>query len=329
MSLIADPITLDTANAVSDARRNGRGDNSSETAVGCIGQVVSWPYATDSNGQTYPSGLLGVSIGAADLYNQGVTAFNTGLIAVPDTLPAGWTPRAVQEHCRGIGLGMLKGQMCPFSYTGSTGGYYVGWETDGTTSPQAPRIAGESTLYPYIFWPENLGSAAFHFNDVNGWGPTGKSMGLRYFRSRVVYTGIFDPVYYDYGQFQIVRSLTPASAIPLDPVTGLWTDADATVWTSPHITADYDSGYLFDVTDADFKAPAGTRAYFSSRFTLHTAATNPADPPNTWRRPTFDLISASEHWWGPRLDIPLPFPVFGENNTVAPGGVYPGILPGY
>lgn len=324
--VVGNPSGLQGSNSRALARLHGRGATLFESASGTIGVVAPWPHSTDTNGQAYPSGLLGVSFTKSALFTA--AGFNASAIAVPETLPGGYLPRVVRDNANGYGQDSSRGQYAPFALASYSGAFCTGWKTNGSGADQSPRIRNTATLESYPFFPENLADNGFHFNSVNRDGPGAYLMGLRYLKSRVVYTGIFDPFYYDYGQFQIVRWTNPATVMTPDPTTGLF-PVDATLWTSPHITADYNTGFLYDVIDLDFKAPTGTRALFASFFTLHTAATNPADPPNIWRFPTTPFISAVEHWWGPRLDIPLPFTVFGEGANVAPGGVVSGILTGY
>jgi hypothetical protein len=324
--VVANPSTLQGANAASWCRRHGRGDTLFESQLGTIGNVEPWPYTVDSNGQSYPSGLLGVSFSTV----ADPALYASTLIAVPDTLPAGYLSRSARDIARGIGQDSTVGQFAPFSLTSYIGAFCTGWLSTGTGANQAPRIRGTAGLTSYPFFPENQGSNAFTYLDNFADGPNAFLSGLRYFRTTVVgfNSGFFDPVLYDYGEFQVVRWSNPAAVMQPNTATGLF-PVDATLWTSPHITADYDSGYLYDVTDLDLKAPAGTRCFFAMFFTLHTAATNPADPPNIWRFPTASHLGAARHYWGPRLDIPLPFTVCGEGNVIAPGGVVSGILPGY
>ncbi len=239
----------------------------------------------------------------------------------------------MQEHARAIGLDSLHGQFAPFQITNPlTSTLFsrcVGWEIDGSTNPQAPRITTAAALTPYIFFPENTGSDAYQWSAVNAWGPAGKSMGLRYFQTRVVVnTSILDPSFFDYLRVRIVRHSVPLTT--QDPVSGLYDNIDATLWTSANLTTadgNWFSGFLYDVTDADFKAPAGTRCYFTSLIEKHYSAGSGSLV--TWAYPTPTNLGNIVHWWGPRLDIPFPFLVLGEGNSHAPGGVVSGIVPGY
>jgi hypothetical protein len=325
--VVGSPTGLLSANARAIARQMGRGCTISESASGTIGVVAPWPHSVDTNGQTYPSGLLGVSWDQSALFTA--AGFNATCIAVPDTLPGGFIPRTVRDIANGYGQDSSRGQFAPFSLGSFTGAYCSGWNSDGTSPNQAPRIRNSTNMESYAIFPENLADNAFNYNSTVADGPVPKLSGLRYIRTKL--TGSLDPVYYDKLRVQVVRYSTAGAMTP-DPTTGLFS-VDATLWSSgdilPGASLNYDTGYLFDVTDLDFKAPAGTRCFFQSFFTLHTAATNPADPPNQWENPPGGFISAVQHWWGPRLDIPFPFTVFGEGANVAPGGVVSGLLTGY
>ncbi len=71
-------------------------------------EVISWPFSVDEAGVSFPSGLLGIKTVSYPYATE--KAWGTGgsgttdqdlWIAVPDTLPSGWSSRVSRDHNKG------------------------------------------------------------------------------------------------------------------------------------------------------------------------------------------------------------------------------------
>jgi hypothetical protein len=335
VNLVAAGSTLQSANAASIARHQGRGYIAAESKLSTIGNVVPWPHTTDSNGVAFPAGLLGVSW--SDFYSTSETLFNTGLIAVPDTLPSGYVARNIREHQRGVGQSMQRGQFAPFTFDASGArDVGVGWVLSGTASPQAPRIRGSSALHPYHWFPENLATAAATYTDSTGSGSTTKLTGIRY--ARVTMPSLpFSPSTgtdrFPKARWRIGR-MTDGDypAFPGDYDANGLVQLDDTWFLSPELTAadmPYDSGVLVhDGATYDFHCPDGDRGYvwFAVEYYEPPVGATPGYWTSIYSSTYVGYFRAR---YGPRLDIPFPFLVTGESNRVAPGGILTGYVPGW
>lgn len=124
-----DPFVFDSGSR--PARALGRARQIKIALGHVIPTVETWPYATDSNGQSYPAGTVGVRIawvpGLDDTTEVGAVASFRALIPVPSELPAGYTARLARDH----------------NYFPGSGGSMFGqaWLTTGF-SPLPPYHAG-------------------------------------------------------------------------------------------------------------------------------------------------------------------------------------------
>jgi hypothetical protein len=301
--------------------------------------VVAWPFAVDSNGEAYPAGLVGVY--SNFVYNESAATFNQRLIAVPDTLPVGYTPRMERDHNRAPADSSKTpnriGQSSPFeivnygAFSGNTGDHCWGEDaavyTGGSITP-CPRIRTAQALTNYRFMPENLGdSAGVAIGSKAGGSHTAfnglfSSQGLRYLRIVCDFTG-YDA---NYTKCRItVGHFGDANTKVTNPgVTGgQYPALPSTIWYQQETLAGgtLDTGYVY----GGWSFPLGQRGDIAIYPEIFDSSAG------LWKvfRPLEVSPFAYSFYWQRRLDLPMPWTFSGEGGLIAPGGVVPGVIPGY
>jgi hypothetical protein len=269
--------------------------------------VVDWPYASDINGQAYPAGLVGV-ITSWDIRATVEENYDTGcIVAVPAELPSGYTPRLYRDHQhqlnQSLSIPMSIGRWTPLNAAPFSS--YFGFA--GPAADLGLRVRSTEGLHDYDWLPDNHHNLALTCNDAfTGEAPWlfGYLTGLRYFRLRIVDAGVDEKLQ--------VRMQSDGT----QPATAL-TPADTLIWEHELLSGagSYDSGYVY----INHEAPFGQRCYYQLFNYTKVAGVYVPGP-----RSVLDFEA------GPRLDIPLPFLASSvSGDVVVPGGIVPGVIPGY
>jgi hypothetical protein len=152
-----------------------------------VPQVETWPYSSDDNGRSYPAGTVGVRFTYTTQRGSDLVTFNdTGLVAVPSTLPAGYTYRWKRDHNMGPSFATSPARkgMCnpPLTYSGAYASNVYGW--DNAASDFLTNIREGNVLTPYPWMPEQVGQTAVVASQgSNALNWSGAPLtGLRYFR---------------------------------------------------------------------------------------------------------------------------------------------------
>jgi len=335
-NLLAGSIITSTANLNARTRKAARGFQSAESHVAVMPCVVPWPHATDTNGATYQHDLYGVYSGFT--YTNSEATFNASLVPVPQELPSGYTHRWKRDHNISTADNSKTpnriGQSSPFAMVAGTGRsstevfFPFDW---APLSYVAPRIRTAQALTSYNFGPENRGTSCGSTFSASG--PGGHvlftTQGLDYFRW--VLTTAFAATY---SKFRVTVGYFTDGSASSDHVGFLGSGRtyytaypDNILFQEEKVSGvAYDSGFLYNGDGThDFTVPVGERAYLQMVF----EGFNIADA--AWVLETNYTTFTRPHslQWRRRTDIPLPWTCTGENGLIAPGGVVPGIIPGY
>jgi len=321
-NLIAAPYTLGGQNTASVARRHGRGNLSTETKNSILPIVETWTKATDANGVAFPGGLIGVRTGAS--YTDSDAAREAAQVAVPATLPAGYTPRNGQSVDWFAGPGnrtATHGQWAPLPS-------FPAPAQDQATSTQY-KILGETALYTYTWLPENVGGGGTsNSNNVNHSVLT-RTAGYRYIRCNYSPVGSGLTTTRPKVRFRLgymIDGTLPPNV--LQPTGNFGVAPDVVAWEYEHATASvaYDTGFLIhDGATYNFHAPT-----FGTRICMMLYREYWVPSGSCWDLGNVNHVPSTIFYSGPRLDLALPFSVVNATGSlVAPGGVVPGVIPGY
>ncbi len=313
----------------------GRNDDLADTSGSftVIPTAEPWPHSVDSNGVAYPAGLVAVRFQYNPVFSPAVNNSEGYIVAVPDILPAGYTPSALREqfHLQTRNFHTLATPNVPafalrpgYRYEPIT--KYIGPAsvTDGTN-----MVRTDGALTPYYWMPENTGNFSEYANGltpslVAGWlqdsfGAQYPTAGFRYLRFRF-YLG-----YRDNTQINPVASVRVRVRRNADSSTtgiGSIVIYELLLPATDHLLGlnQYDTGYIFSGGTYDFYAPTpGTRCNFYFEMKLIRDDSAEETP----------VVPYLEIWSGPRLDLPFPWTVTGDAGIVAPGGILAGTVPGY
>lgn len=309
-SLRNDGLTTSISFLNNRAKRRGRtalAQSAANTFSGCIPTVVPWPHASDVNGIAYPAGLVGVRFGYQYQTPDPEATMNAALVAVPDTLPVGYTARPIRDHLPQTHVGNSQKFGLGFNpYHPST------YPSDyPTTAPWYLR--SDTGMSTYNWFPENKGNNAFYtdfpgtagnipFVDLAGatW-MNSVSAGMRYFRFRE------NPYFGTVGwknRYRIGYSTSVGTSTTM-PSTIL----DEWVFTQ---TAGLNA---FSIPQSGpYNAPVGQKVYFAIVFQLDTGSGYGFSGSRI-----FPIMGA-------RVDIPFPFTCTGLDasggHLIAPGGTF-------
>lgn len=312
--------------------RSGHGAETTPSMV--VPTVEPWPHTTDDNGQSFPGGLVGVRFRYSWL--TGTLADNDEfLVAVPATLPSGYTHRWKRDQNCGpayASLANTRGQPTPqLTYTGSIHNEVYGWkDADGI---RKVRLREGNNFYAYDMLPENLGTSCINHQNGGVSNPywTGAPLtGLRYYRYLLMGNGsnVLAGWFYSW-RARISRNADGSKGgVGEEGDTVLWEDSDdiAGPATISALTTLTDTGFV----DPGFQSPAGTRAHYCFSVAARTKFGSPA---TSAELDAEAYLGGHEIWYGPNVDIPFPWTFTGLDSggghLIAPGGVYAGAIPGY
>ncbi len=273
--------------------------------------IVEWPFASDANGQAYPAGTVGWYCKYTSQTADPTTTNNNNLMAVPDTLPAGYTLRKLRDH--NLGLGATVGRKGSAAYTHGTAQSSGGGFSHNSASPSVWFIRSEQVLTSYLWLPECAAQQCFAFPISSGgstisgalptqWFPI--SAGFRYLRLDMLGTGAPTETY----RISLVKNADNSNTQPGDTVVDSWTTPGNVAW---------DTGYL-----GPYESTLGTKCFFGLRVEVKIGA-------GAYGYTTRSVgIRAA-----PRCDIPFPWTTCGldasGNPLISPGGIVTGAVPGY
>lgn len=289
--------------------------------------VVPWLLAADRYGVAYPANLYGVVDSIAQKtpasgsypteweefweYQLSLAESNQHIVAVPQVLPVGFTPRLKRDWHAGLPFNSLTA-----GYTSgviNTGGYRV-------------RTSDGYDLYRWRPDPRVWGYAGTQLSQS-----ISPSIGSKYFQVYNVGPGNrkvqFQIAYVDRSGFPWVGSIpiklshNAAGAIGSTTADGSTTDFSAT-----YSYADFSGsglGTTYSTAWIDVGVINGTMqntlTEFQSSMDLTAALAGGLF--------SFGVVIS----WrlSPRCDIPLPFTTTSRGDVIAPGGIVTGSIPGY
>lgn len=306
-----------------------------------VPQVEPWPYTTDANGQSYPSGLVGVRFTYTSQRGNDLVTFNdTSLVAVPDTLSADYLHRWESDHniaplaTNPHRVGQSSPQ--PSLSSGSVHSNVYGWA--GSSSPFPVNLSEGNTFTEYTWMPENRGNSCITEVVMNRkivWAAA-PTAGMRYFRYATIQTnGVFlrqwvrlrisrfadghqgsAGTFGTFGSGGEIGDTIVYELVGFRDYPGPW----STYWL--------DSGW-----QAALESPLGERCFYC--YSIELVNQVPAGGLPTEADWLFDETFGGGQtlWFGPRVDLPLPWTFTGldasGDHLIAPGGVVPGVVPGY
>ena len=293
-----------------------------------VPRVETWPFSVDQNGQSFPGGLVGVRFDYSPTPGSDPVTFNKQyLLAVPGTLPVGYTLRASRDCNRGAfpSSDSTKGLAFPFRlFSGTVVPNVFGWSAAAGATPTRIRIG--NALTDYTWMPETVAdtcitSAVFS----TGYLWTGAPIaGFRYWRFNSAITGATsgfrlwarERISVN-ADGSVGNSHTMGDTVLYERVASADFPAQLPVW---------DTGYM---DGSPYYPTLGTRRYYC--FSRDVVFQNPpSTQPSDW---SGGIDQPPPLYLGSRCDIPLPYTFTGLDDSgghlVAPGGVVPGSLPGF
>ncbi len=272
--------------------------------------TVTWPFASDANGQSYPSGTVGWLCRYTSQTADPTTSNNNRLVPVPDTLPSGYTVRTIRDHNLGVGTHSGLGGSAfwsPSAAQSAGGGFAHNSPTSGNR-----YVRSEAALTNYLWLPEAVAQECFAWpissggNTISGALPTQwfpLSAGFRYMRLDMLGAGAPTETY----RITLVKNADNSNTQPGDTVVDQWTTVGNVAW---------DTGYL-----GPYNSTLGTKCFFGLRVEVKTTGAYSYTTRSVGIRA------------GPRCDIPFPWTTCGldasGNPLISPGGIVTGAVPGY
>ncbi len=294
-----------------------------------------WQVTNDFNGVAYPSGLKQIrykqtwNIDDVAVMNAGTKTVDY-IIAVPDTLPAGYTVSTMrfEKHRRTLSTlahEPFYGQVADLSHVLGRGHLIRIPSTQGIEFYNW----GPDAVFGVSSTDGNRGNGVLYHNSTltNSTLPTsaGRFTGMRYM------------------SFSFNKSFANPAGNPLNWKVELYRSNTAAYSAQDHVlystgaiaagAGTYSSGVLLDGTAGNFQSPTlGTLWQFRLDFlyepppggswlrvgSTYPGVTNPASPDYlAW------LFNA-----GPRLDVPVPWLVTGDDMAL-PGGIVTGAITGF
>jgi hypothetical protein len=288
----------------------------SASGLPMLPQAEAWPYTTDTNGQTYPGGIVAIRVNHAWDGNYG---FSNSVIAVPSALPAGYTASSLRDHLHRSISGVSNPWVpnLPFDYGVRPGPRYG----LPVTPTSLNMIKTTGALTPYEWMPENSDNNA-NVQTFNEQSLSTRTIGVGNVRCP---TAGFRYINFHFQgdlligtdiRFTFYINSDNSETFPPDTMLfrQVWTPAPGQMGT----------GYLFNdgITYKWYSPTLGTRWMFIYTVEYFSGG--------IWNFMTTAGGEASlmQLECGPRLDIPWPYAVTGPSVT-APGGIVTGAVPGY